>query len=114
MTTESPCTRQLLRQREHECNELSSAFEEVEQENKAAVREGATMKQQLDETRVALSALQLKSQAEKDTLVDKLQRCELELKRERHARLLLSHNAPDEAAGITGLLSIIAGLSPKP
>jgi hypothetical protein len=43
-------------------------------------------------------------------LLHRLMKVSTDLKREHHARLLLSHDRPEEEAAVTGLLSIISGM----
>jgi chromosome segregation ATPase len=95
-----------LRQRESDCHELSSAYDDMERENNAAAEQAVQAK--IDKQSAEEAAA--KSNHEKQVLLHRLMKVSTDLKREHHARLLLSHDRPEEEAAVTGLLSIISGM----
>ena len=95
-----------LRQRESDCHELSSAYDDMERENQAAAEQAIQAKREKQSAEGAAA----KYNHEKQVLLHRLMKVSTDLKREHHARLLLSHDRPEEEAAVIGLLSIMSGM----
>jgi DNA repair exonuclease SbcCD ATPase subunit len=108
---ELPATIKRFRQYETDIEELSNAYVDLENENKALADQVASLTAELGAKQEALSTQQSLSanlQMERDSLTRELARAQTEAQREYNARMLLSFHQPDQAAAVGNLLSSIS------
>ena len=106
-----PVTSELQSQGKRAVEKPSTALIDLETESKTVAQDAAGTTATIREGGQVFAALQrlaANTAHEKNELELALKEAKTELKRERSARLLLSHNRPDEAAAVNSLLATIS------